>query len=535
MSEKVSTTATSGGVFARTSSGLVRTVSTLDTFFYCLVQLAVTFCLFNVAFGVFYPGAQMEVATLIALAAALFQGITYGLFTSIYPRSGGEYVPLSRATHPLVGFVASFGNTFYQIFYTGTVPAFACTLGFAPLLTVLGLQTGSEALVNLGLWFDSPVGWFVFGVVMITLFSWQLYRGMGGYFRVQKWLFTIALIGFVVFILVLLLGSVGVFDFQASFDKYAGGGAYAQLLADARADGVDLKPAFDWKYTLYFTIWPGFSFLFAVLSTAFSGEIKNVERGQLIAIPTAQLVGGILVLLVGLFGRLAISTEGLLAAGWVSTVTPEKFPLAYPWLTTLASIMADNILLTIVINLSVLILTTYVAASTAIYATRGLLAWGIDGMAPSKLGEVSERYRSPASAILVTAVLAVIILAIYSFTDWITVLSGMAPMGIVFLLTTVVAAIFPFIKREAYETSPARIKVAGIPLMTITGAIGSVIMAVIVYRAIVDVDYGANAPVSMGMMIGVFAVGAIWYFVARAVRRGQGVDLAARFEEIPIE
>ncbi len=108
-------------------------------------------------------------------------------------------------------------------------------------------------------------------------------------------------------------------------------------------------------------------------------------------------------------------------------------------------------------------------------------------------------------------------------------------MGLVFTITTVVAAIFPFIKREAYEASPARIEVAGIPLMTITGLIGGVIMAWIVYRAIVDVDYGANAPVSMALFVGVFAVGAVWYFVARAIRRAQGVDMAARFEEIPIE
>jgi hypothetical protein len=39
----------------------------------------------------------------------------------------------------------------------------------------------------------------------------------------------------------------------------------------------------------------------------------------------------------------------------------------------------------------------------------------------------------------------------------------------------------------------------------------------------------------MAMFIGVFVVGAIWYFVARAVRRGQGVDMDARFDEIPIE
>lgn len=45
MSE-VSTEKVAGGIFARASSGLVRTISTFDTFYYCLVQLAVTFVLF---------------------------------------------------------------------------------------------------------------------------------------------------------------------------------------------------------------------------------------------------------------------------------------------------------------------------------------------------------------------------------------------------------------------------------------------------------------------------------------------------------
>ncbi|MGB3906685.1 MAG: hypothetical protein WBB22_17400 [Anaerolineae bacterium] len=40
------------------------------------------------------------------------------------------------------------------------------------------------------------------------------------------------------------------------------------------------------------------------------------------------------------------------------------------------------------------------------------------------------------------------ILAMHSSTDWIRVLSGMAPMDIVFTITTFVAAIFPFMKRE---------------------------------------------------------------------------------------
>ncbi len=520
-----------GGVFTRTSSGLVRTVGTGDTFFYCLIQLAIPFVLYNVAFWVFYPGASMELASLFALAAAVFQGITYGLFGSVYPRSGGEYVPLSRALHPLVGFMASFSQTFWQTFVTGVIVAGACTLGWGPMLTMLGLQTGSERLTDLGVWFDSPQGWFTFGAIAIVAFNYLLYRGMRVYFRVQRWLFSVALVAYLIFVGVLAAGSAGIFDFQENFDHYAGGGAYDRLLASAQEQDVDLHPGFSGSATLHYTIWPAYLFLFAVLSLAFSGEIKNVRRGQLIAIPGAQVVGGLIVIATSFFARQAVGDDVLLAAG----AAGEDFPLHYNWLTMIASIMADNILLTIIINLSVVILTTYVAASTAIYATRGLLAWGIDGMAPAKLGEVSQRHRSPTYAILTVVVLALAVLAIYSFTDWFQWLAALAPMSMVFLLTALVAAAFPFLRREAYQTSPARIEIAGIPLMTVTGLLGGAMIAYMVYRAVIDENFGPVHIATRLTIIGVFALGAIWYFVARAIRRRQGVNMAARFEEIPIE
>jgi amino acid transporter len=197
--------------------------------------------------------------------------------------------------------------------------------------------------------------------------------------------------------------------------------------------------------------------------------------------------------------------------------------------------MADNILLTVLINLGIALQLWFTGASAAIYATRGLLAWGIDGMGPSALGRVSERYHSPTTAIWVTGVLALLVVAVYSFTDWLVLIAGLAPFAIVFMLTAFAGMIFPFTRRGIYEASPARIEIRGLPLMAITGFVGTIFCAFLVYRAIADVDYGANSPQSIAVMIGVFAIGAIWYFVARAVRRGQGVDMESRFEEIPIE
>ena len=197
--------------------------------------------------------------------------------------------------------------------------------------------------------------------------------------------------------------------------------------------------------------------------------------------------------------------------------------------------MGGNILLTLIINLTITILIIYVAASTAIYATRAIFAWGIDGMAPAKLAEVSESNHTPTYSILAVAVVALACLALYSFTDSVRVLSGIAPMGVVFGGVAFVGMLFPFIKRDVYRTSPVRFEVLGIPLMTITGFIGSVVMAFIVYRAFIDDTYAANSAFSLWMIGIVFAVAVVWYFVARAVRRSQGVDMDARYQEIPIE
>lgn len=525
-----------GGVFARKSSGLIRTVSTFDTFFYCLAMIALPIGFLNMAALVFYPGASFTGATLIALVGSVLMGVTYALFSAVYPRSGAEYVPLSRALHPLVGFVASFSNTFWLIFYTGIASVFAATFGWAPLLTILGLQLENESMINLGFWFDSPMGWFVVGTAITVLIGWILYRGMGLYFKLQRWLYGFALAGFLVLLIVLGMGASGALDFQASFDGYAGAGALDALIAAAEAEGALLVAPPDSTMTLGFIIWPAFALLFAVWSTSFSGEVKDVTRGQLIAIPIAQAIGGVLIILLGIFSLGAIGKEGALAFGWVGMLSPENLPLPiYPWMSTLASILADNILITIIIQVSILLLMILTVAVNAIYATRAMLAWGIDGLAPSWLGEVSEKYHTPKNAIIVTVVLAIVFLALYSFTGALTVIAAQVPMGIVLSVMAIAAAIFPFTNRDVFEASPARFKVAGIPLITITGVLGTLVMAWVVYSTFIDPVFGANSPASLILMLVAFSVGIVWYFVARSMRKKEGVDLDARFDEIPIE
>jgi amino acid transporter len=485
---------------------------------------------------VFYPGASYTLSFIITLVGAIFLGITYALFSAVYPRSGAEYVPLSRVLHPLVGFVGSFSNAVWQIFYFGVAPSYAAAFAWAPLFTVLGLQFNSAALVDLGFWFDSPAGWFVVGTVIILLSALVLYRGAGLFFKVQRYLFSFAIFGFVVLLIVLALGGAGVFDFQAKFDSYAGSGAHEALIAGAAGDGADLSPGFSMKETLNFMVWPAFALLLAVWSTAFSGEIKDVTRGQLIAIPSAQIVGALIMIGIGVLGRAAIGQQALLAYSWAGMANPDLLPVAiYPWVSTLAAIMAGSPIVAIIILGAILAYFFVNIAALGLFSTRIMLAWGIDGLAPEWLSRVSERYHTPRNAIIVTVVLGLIFLAVFSFTDWFTVLAAQIAFCIVLGLMAFAAAIFPFTKRDVYEASPAKYEILGIPAITITGILALITMIWVGVRTAFDPVFGANSTVALVVMVGTFVVAIIWYFVARAVQTRRGVDLDARFDEIPIE
>ncbi|HYM97052.1 MAG TPA: APC family permease [Candidatus Sulfotelmatobacter sp.] len=520
------------GVFTRASSGLVRQVGTLDTAFYGMMQIGIPYIIFIIASWVSYPGASMELATALTIIGSVCLGVTYALYSAVYPRSGGEYVFLSRTVHPAYGFVVSFVQVFWQAFYFGVTGAFWAIYGWSPLFTTLGLQLKSQALLNLGTFFGSNWGIFLTGVVMIVFLGGLLMRGARGYFMFQRWSVWIALASVLLVIIVLALTAASVFNFKGSFDALAGSGAYDKVIATARSGGTDLNPALSFGATMSFLIWPAFSILFAINSVSFSGEIKNVKRGQLIGISGAMVWAGLIMIALMFFIRSAVGNQFLLAASSVGS----KFPLPIsPWLNLLASIAANNPLLTILMNLYVLLLIPYAGGAGALYASRALMAWGLDGVAPEKVAQVSDRYHSPVWAVAVAVVIALVALTIYAFTALLATLSGLIGFATAFCLTALAAIVFPRIKKDAYQGSPAAITVAGIPLISICAVVASITLLWVIYRAIVDAAFGANTAFSLWLNAAVIVAAVAWYVIARWYRMRQGVDVAARYREIPVE
>jgi amino acid transporter len=518
------------GVFTRASSGLVRQVKTADVLYYGVQQIALSYIVFIVLAWGFYPGASMPLAALIATLAGLAMGICYAMFATLYPRSGGEYVYLSRTLAPVVGFAVSFSFAFWETFYTGINGAFFSLYSVAPMLAGLGVQSDSKGLLDAADWFSHGWGIFLAGTAMIVFLAYIQYRGAAVYFKWQRWATYLAFGSLAVTILVLILGAAGVLDFKANFNELAGAGEYGKVVAQGVKDGLAPPAPFDFAETMKFMIWPAFSIWFAVASTSFSGEVKNVQRSQLIGITGSMTIMGIA------FIALLFLYEKAFGGSFMLSSAANGLPIdAPPFVPFFTAVVGGNVLLTIIMSVWVLAIAVFVTGTTLVYASRAALAWAIDGVAPERLGDVNEKYHSPHWALLLWTVIGIIFLGLFAFTDLLGPISGFLGLAISFLVVSVWAVFFPFARKEQFENSPIAWRVGGFPLMSLLGIIASVIVGWAFYRLTIDSAFSLNLKfANWGAVLGiVFAV--VWFYAWKAYRKRQGVNLDRRYEEIPIE
>jgi basic amino acid/polyamine antiporter, APA family len=172
---------------------------------------------------------------------------------------------------------------------------------------------------------------------------------------------------------------------------------------------------------------------------------------------------------------------------------------------------------------------------------RTVFAWAFDRLLPEKLADVGERRHSPVPAIL-TVMFLVTVMLVWSvlattFQTWLAlgVLAGVVCVWIV----SVAAFTFPERRPDLYQSSPANIKLGGIPVLKIVAPLSFLVMAFLVYDlfkypalAIGTTSHWWYVPVFMGATA---AFGLVVYYVAKYVRRSQGVNVDLVYRELPPE
>ena len=535
MSEAVATpTATAAPVqlFSRESSGLVRLGSPWRMLLLNVANVGVVYIMFTYwTFPAVFPQSNLLVAIPIAAALALPFNLLYGMFASIMPRTGSEYVFLSRTFHPAIGFMASFAAAMSQAFWVGIGGYWIAQYVLGPLFTSYGLVSGNKTIADIGAWASDPTTWFWFGTVFIVLMAALNIRGLRAYLRFQDINWVIGAATGILLLIIFFTATQSAF--QAGFDKYAAAAGiptYKQTL-DLAAQG-GMPTGFTIKDTLGIIpiIW-----LIAWASTYMGGEVRTPTKTQLRATVGGMLLyaGIAFVLFLALSGPVTVPFNQALT--WLSYNPPANTTVeAYPVFMLYAGVLIDNIPVFLLVGAGLVLWSYLWLPSAQIIATRAMFAWSFDRIVPEKISEVHPKYHSPWVAILVVAVISEVFLLLYHYGVFKFLTPALA-YYFVFWLVSLCGVLFPFLgkTKALYDTSAVNWRIAGFPVMTLCGIAGLFYFTIGLYFMLTVDGLALNTPdqlVTTGLQfvipLGIF-VAARWY------RRRQGVPIDAAFREIP--
>jgi len=173
-----------------------------------------------------------------------------------------------------------------------------------------------------------------------------------------------------------------------------------------------------------------------------------------------------------------------------------------------------------------------------------VLTWAFDGLIPQRAAAVNERTHTPVLAIAISTALAIGAAAWVSYSpNFFRAFAIMQLYAYVpIVLVGVAAVLMPIRRPDLFKGSAADWRPGGIPVLQTVGALCAVVGVFAIYLVIrfhtnlsLTNDKGGFPYFTFTWLspLIVFAVGAVWYYVARGVRKSEGIDLDLAYRQIP--
>jgi amino acid transporter len=544
-----------GQLFVRNATGLVREVSKWDALIMNTLGM-------NVALGAIFlllqapgdfPGGNMLLAIIIGTLVMAFTLLwVYSEFAAAMPRAGGDYVFVSRALHPFAGWLMSWSQGLWLIFFwIGFNAWFALTFAAPVAMTTLGAVTGHPSWINasndllakhdvLGL----TTQWWVIlcGTVLTLAFAALLIYGSKSYWRVQKWLFGIAGLSIVLVAGLLLFRGNQIAQTWTAFAAANKGVAFNNIIPAAKAAGFTGNGAhFSLTATLLMLPWVFFVVGYAQGSAQIGGEVKRASRSQYFAMVGGVLINGAVLAFIVWAYEHAVGHDWAASLSFLSNTGSPK--LALPGgvpasINLMASLLTGSVPLLLIIGVGFILWALMGTPLSTLQATRYMLAWSLDRVVPRQLGEVNDNFHTPIKAILLCAVTGEIALFALVQIPQASLLGALLAQIAAFIVVSIAGIVFPYRLKAVWESGGGR-RIAGIPAVTLAG-IGGVIalgtlLLMFVFNSSISTTFAVTRKLSLEFMIGVILLGVIWYAVAWQVNKRKGVDLALAYREIPPE
>lgn len=529
-------------LFSRKATGLVRDVSLVQMIAYNASStnpLGLGLVSFTIGLVVF-PRANPYVSLLITTILCLFVWTAFALLTAAIPRVGGDFTINTRILSPGVALGANLAQALSALAGAVIVSWAVGTLALSPALTVIGTVTHTNTFVNWGndLSTAHHTTNFIVSLLVLGILSMLSVIGTRFVVRAMTVLFFIAVVGLLLSVVITLFTSHS--SFVHTVNSEVGPGTYAKTVAAGAKGG--LYPdhgGYSTSATIGCCYYAFLVLIYVFWGTYMSAEFKGAgqRRRQLIAMNSTGLWCFVsLVVLIFLFTHVVGYNffVSALAGNFTGVGNGAIGAAGYVYFSAL---IASSSVLVVIIALSFIgwfLPSVYINLSMP---QRAILTWSLDGLLPRWLGSVNSRTHTPVIAMTVCFLICIPISALLSYSSNFIALLGVTSLFSYFsiIVVGISAAVVKWRRPDLYRGSPAEWRVGGIEVLPIAGVGCALVGAFAVFLVLhfhvnLGIKYFHAAEIAS---VAVLAFGFVWWYLARAARSSQGLDLGANYRTIP--
>jgi amino acid transporter len=522
------------GVFIRRSSGLTRQVGAWDALVYATITPGfLNPLVFAMWAPSLYPGASMPYATLAVLLFFPIAALYWFLSVSM-PRSGGEYIYISRILGPLPGLMSSFTISMVALSWMAFAGTWAVRYCIGATIRGLGILYANSNLISLADVFDNREIQMVVGTVLCISIVFIFLKG-------AKWVVNVcwAAVAAAGLAVVALAVSVlfGGNDFAANWTSLTGVD-YNSIIPAAQNAGLTTQ------FTVMGTVMAGATYvglntLSGTFSANIAGEIRGVQKSQMLA-----LLGSLAIQLVVWFILYQLIYSAFGTEWWISVTQLQAtgnavwpFGAHEPSVFMLLSILTKTPIVPVILALMMIINIFGLSTGQVFGPTRNMFAWAFDRLIPPSLAAIDSRYRSPWKVILICSFLGWVSFVIYLYEpDWMAK-AGYSTMAwfVAWIILGIAGIVFPWRRPQLFAASPPLVKSRwlGLPLVTWLGA-ATLVVSLAIEGFVAWPMFQGLLPWEGIVTAAMFPIAPIFLFYgSRWYWKNHGVNLARQFEEVP--
>jgi basic amino acid/polyamine antiporter, APA family len=527
--------------YARNATGLVREVGILGQGQYTAsgspLGVALVIGLFTLTV---FPRSNFFIAMLISLLCGVFVWVAFALLTAMMPRIGGDYAFNSRILHPIIGLGANFCWFIGAMMAAGLWSYWVAEQGLSPAFTVIGSVTHSSTLVSWGNTFSASHHTVVFLTAAVVLIVMSALSALGTkvVMRVMTVMFFMAVAGFLVDTIILAVTSHA--SFKAHVASLAGPTAYQKTVAAGAGSGLYPTHGYSAKDTIGAVYYTLSNIVFCWVGAYTAAEFKGAgqRKRQLQTMLGAGVGQAVLVMIAAAIFLSTVGYDFFVSALSGNYTGPGGTTAGLAGYLYFAGVAAPSTVLVVILSIAFMgwwMPGLYVNIGMA---QRALLSYSFDGLLPKPLAYVNPRTHTPIVAI------GIVLIGALGGAAWVSYSTGFFTVLGIMLLLSFVPMVFVGIscmvlkrrRPDLYRGSAAEWRLGGVEVLPIAGvgcllvSIGAIAIALYFHKQLAF-DFWKAAILPIAVMVGA----GVWYAVARAVRRRQGVDLDLVYRSIPPE